>query len=376
MKKYLLSFLHIVLLLVTILPSCTSSYRNTRLINDQIIASNKNKLRTITYGMTKKEVLKIMNQNLSSEAAKENPQYEAVFKGKASMNYTVQFYKCAEVSYKGNIKYRDERYFPCIFKDKLLVGINWDDYENLIGAAFVIADNKKAVSSIYDENERKDSLLSARGTGFLINNNGYVVTNYHVVEDTKTISVYSPVLKKLFKVSGFMKDIANDIALLKIEDSTYNNETFRKINFKIINQDEIKVGQDVFTLGFPFGAYLGTTTRLSNGTINSKLGFQDDPRTMQINNPLQPGNSGGPLFNMQGNLVGVVVSTIDASYVLYKTGRLPQNVNFAIKSDYLKIMLESAGLEIPKSDSVTVEESKLEDLVERLNEYIVMVICE
>lgn len=318
----------------------------------------------------------VMNDKLSYDARKENPNFSTKLEGKGGFDYYVQFYECADSGYNGNLYFRDDRYFPLLFKDRELYGINWDDYENLIGASFVMSHSRKAGKREGSGFDESDSLLLGIGTGFLIDNKGYIVTNYHVVENIKTISVYSPVLNKKFVVIGVVKDIANDLAILKIVDSTYSTDTFRKINYRITEQDEIKMGQEVFTLGFPLTTYLGTTSRLSNGLISSKLGFEDDPRTYQISNPLQPGNSGGPLFNMKGNLVGIVVATLSAPSILFQTGILSQNINFAVKVDYLKALLEYSNIEEPKSDFDPVDDVNMENLIERLNEFIVMVICE
>ena len=82
---------------------------------------------------------------------------------------------------------------------------------------------------------------------------------------------------------------------------------------------------------------MGDNSRFSSGRINSLYGIQDDPRLLQISNPLQPGNSGGPLFSSKGELIGVVVSSLSAKYFFYdNAGIIPQNVNFAIKISYLR----------------------------------------
>jgi serine protease Do len=111
-----------------------------------------------------------------------------------------------------------------------------------------------------------------------------------------------------------MKDKNNDLAILEINNFSTLEFELNKIPFSIGDMQSAKVGQEVFTLGFPLGSILGSTAKLSTGKINSLYGIDDNPSLLQIGNPLQPGNSGGPLFNMQGELVGVVVSGLNAKY--------------------------------------------------------------
>ena len=100
-------------------------------------------------------------------------------------------------------------------------------------------------------------------------------------------------------------------------------------------------GTKVFTIGFPYSGALGKKPKLTEGIINSVYGIGDDPRFYQISVPLHPGNSGGPLINMKGEVLGVVTSTLDAVKVFEWSGTLPQNVNYAIKIQYTKLLLET-----------------------------------
>ena len=94
----------------------------------------------------------------------------------------------------------------------------------------------------------------------------------------------------------------------------------------------------------------------------------------QISNPLQPGNSGGPLFNQKGELIGIVVSSLNAKYFYENIGVIPQNVNFAIKSTYLQYLISMIpeGDEILKRKSL-IKQDKMEEQIEQLNPYIVQV---
>jgi serine protease Do len=152
------------------------------------------------------------------------------------------------------------------------------------------------------------SSIKSQGSGFLISESGLIITNYHVVDDADVIEILFP-SKNVEKFATLViKDKNNDLAILQLEDFEYAEIFTGEIPFSLADISTIRTGQEVYTLGFPLGSIMGSTSRLSTGRINSLYGIQEDPRLFQISNPLQPGNSGGPLFNLKAELVGVVVS--------------------------------------------------------------------
>ena len=102
-----------------------------------------------------------------------------------------------------------------------------------------------------------------------------------------------------------------------------------------------KVGAESFAAGFPLINLQGHEVKLTKGIISSLTGFQDDPRCYQISAALQPGNSGGPVLNANGELTGIAIAKMDAVKIFKLTGALPENVNYAIKKNYLLILLDS-----------------------------------
>jgi len=216
--------------------------------------------------------------------------------------------------------------------------------------------------------------LKSSGSGFLLTSSGLIVTNYHVVEDAIRIEVTFADKNITKNASIRIKDTKNDIAILEVRDFSFSDLSTQPIPFSIADVNTVKVGQEVFTLGFPLGDIMGTKSRLSTGRINSQFGIQDDPRLFQISNPLQPGNSGGPLFNNNGDLVGIVVSSLNAKYFYENTGIIPQNVNFAIKASYLQSLVSM----MPEGDDVakrknSVKAGPMENQIEQLNPFIVQV---
>ena len=166
------------------------------------------------------------------------------------------------------------------------------------------------------------------GTGFAISNDGYVVTNHHVIDGAKNVGIkgvngdFSEALEaKVIKV-----DAKNDLAILKITDKRFNGTDIPPFN---ISPSVSDVGTSAYALGYPLRSTMGDEIKLTDGIISAKTGFQGDISTYQISVPIQPGNSGGPLFNKDGTIIGITSSG--------HTGA--QNANYAIKTNYLYILL-------------------------------------
>ena len=216
--------------------------------------------------------------------------------------------------------------------------------------------------------------VTVTGSGFILPRSGYVVTNHHVVEGIPHLQVMSATRGRTTGATVVVKDPTNDLAVLKLDDPTALVPSGGAAPYAIGVGTAVKVGQEVFTMGFPLGDIMGATPRLSSGRVDSLFGPEDDPTVYQISNPLQPGNSGGPLFNMKGELVGIVSSGLDAKAFYERSGVIPQNVNFAVKATYLKSLLEV----LP--DASTLVDARpsfpgipLEQHVERLTPFIVRI---
>lgn len=182
-------------------------------------------------------------------------------------------------------------------------------------------------SKIKSSNKNK---VTSSGTGFAITSSGLIGTCYHVVENSNSIVVrgINNNFEKAYKAKVVMTDKNNDLAIIQIDDSTF--KSFGNIPF-IFTDKTIEVGSSVFALGYPLRSSMGDEIKLTNGIISSKSGFMGDITTYQISVPVQPGNSGGPLFDDNGNLVGI----INAKHLQ------AENASYAIKTSYLKNLLES-----------------------------------
>jgi hypothetical protein len=175
-----------------------------------------------------------------------------------------------------------------------------------------------------------------RGTAWPVGN-GYVITCAHILgEIGKTTLILKDGTRIQAKVE--LNDKANDIAVLKVKES-------KKLpNPLVFGKTPAITGTKVFTIGYPFSAILGEKPKLTEGIVNSVYGIGDDPRFYQISVPIHPGNSGGPLINMKGEVIGVITSTLDAIKIFKLSGALPQNVNYALKIQYAKLLLETLPL--------------------------------
>jgi len=193
------------------------------------------------------------------------------------------------------------------------------------------------VSEVYSGNDK--TILV--GTGFLISKEGYIATANHVISSASLIVVRFPFLNLDFKAEVISGDENNDVALLKIPKTQLNSYLSADIPFFISNRNKFDLGQDVYSYGYPLGENLGNKPSFSDGRISSFEGISGDKTTYRISNPIQPGNSGGPIVDNKGRLLGIIVSSLDAIASLELSDALPQNVNFAVKTNYLIALANS-----------------------------------
>ena len=202
------------------------------------------------------------------------------------------------------------------------------------------------------------------GTGYFITSDGYILTAYHVVSAASRVEVRTK--SGNLKAKIIHADPANDIAVLKVVG--------RFSAIPIEKSKIVKLGDVVITIGFPNAQIQGISPKLTKGEISSLFGIRDDPRNFQISAPVQPGNSGGPLLNASGNVIGTLSARLSDSKTFGQTGMLPQNVNYAVKSSYALAMIEampeiSDKLPIPNQGARNTEE-----IVRAVENAIVMIL--
>ncbi len=195
----------------------------------------------------------------------------------------------------------------------------------------------------------------ASGTGFFVSDDGYLLSNFHVVRGASKVKVKTSA--GLLPATVIKTDPASDIALLKVSGS------FRSL--PVVSSRDVKLGDSVFTVGFPNIELQGLAPKLTKGELSSLSGAQDDPRQFQISVAVQPGNSGGPLVNTLGNVIGIVTARLSDTAAFESSGALPQNVNYAVKSSYALSLLESVpGLAGKLKAPHPAKERKFEDAVQ------------
>lgn len=191
----------------------------------------------------------------------------------------------------------------------------------------------KVPTSALPQDTPKPDPSPSSGTGFYVSAQGLVVTNAHVVENCSTIRVE----RKTGSTVGTLKarDKDNDLALIATGDAPEKTATLRL---------GPKLGEPVAAFGYPLSGILSSSGNFTLGNVTALSGLGDNTRYLQISTPVQPGNSGGPLVDNAGNVVGVVSAKLNALTVMAATGGdIPQNVNFAIKASILTSFLESNG---------------------------------
>ncbi|MEX0829614.1 MAG: serine protease [Nitrospirales bacterium] len=177
---------------------------------------------------------------------------------------------------------------------------------------------------------------TSSGTGFFVTPD-LVATNFHVVQEANQISLSVEGVQ--IQADVFLKDAQNDLALLRLNPSEQSpvKESPKGVKCLSLGDSEnARTGDAVLTVGFPLSGLLASTPSVGQGVISNTFGMANDPRMFQISIPIQPGNSGSPLLDEYGRVIGVVTSTLNSQEMFKTTGSIPQNVNFAIKSSYLK----------------------------------------
>jgi len=170
------------------------------------------------------------------------------------------------------------------------------------------------------------------GTGFAVGNGNTVITNFHVVEGCKNTNIVNVGPGLVTAV-----DPNHDIAIIQSARPLKEPLRFRA-------DSSVQLGEEIIVIGFPLRGLLSSTPTVTTGIVSSLAGLRDDPTRLQISAPVQPGNSGGPVLDRAGNVVGMVVSKLNVLRVARTTGDIAQNVNFAIPSSIITSTLKSNSI--------------------------------
>jgi hypothetical protein len=199
------------------------------------------------------------------------------------------------------------------------------------------------------------------GTGFFINEDGWLITNAHVLEGCGVLSV-----ARGGTIIDQRVDRLNDLAALRVAPTD-------PVAALRLRQKPLRLGEDVVAMGFPLAGMLSDSLKTTTGNVNSLIGIGNDTRYIQISTPIQPGNSGGPLVDESGALVGVTTATL-ARGVGDRGDFVAQNVNFAIRANVVELFLQSHGIAYQPADA-ELEPLRTPDLADLVGPSVVQVLC-
>ena len=218
--------------------------------------------------------------------------------------------------------------------------------------------------TVADARQKQTREPASSGSGFLVGRDGWIVTNHHVVDGSPRVTVnyagtsYDATVRAV--------EARDDLALLKAPLEVREAATFSE-------SPRASLGQAATVAGYPLHGVLSKELNVTSGNVSALAGPDDDAKRLQITAPVQPGNSGGPLLDGAGNVIGVVASTLRATHAAGMTGDIPQNVNFAIKGAVVRSFLDIHGVVYDRRPS----NAKLtpEQLAERARTFTVAVHC-
>jgi S1-C subfamily serine protease len=225
---------------------------------------------------------------------------------------------------------------------------------------------------------------SGTGSGFFVSKMGHVITNAHVVKGCNRVTVGDNANKQV-PAEIINTDRSNDLALLKLSSldmaSVDSKSLIQKLSIAVVplaskgllRSEDVRLGEKVLVAGYPFGDFFSNTIKVTTGVVSSTRGVGDDSGQFQLDAAVQPGNSGGPIYDSSGNIVGVVISQLDKLKVAKAIGSLPENVNFGIKASTVRQFLTSSGL--PSKKAGQTEEKSTQQLAEIAQNQALMVMC-
>ncbi|MDK4724925.1 trypsin-like peptidase domain-containing protein [Rhizobium phaseoli] len=204
---------------------------------------------------------------------------------------------------------------------------------------------------------------TSSGTGFAVTTDGWLLTNAHVVQGCQRIEV-----KSRGDAIDPRIDTANDLALVKINAA----ESFKPLVFR---RAPTRLGEDILAIGFPLATLLSDSVKVTTGNVNALAGLRNDTRYLQISTPIQPGNSGGPVVDRDGFLVGITSATLSKG-IADEIGITAQNVNFAIRASVAELFLQSQRIAGQSGDRAADQQTtSTADLADKITPSVFQILC-
>lgn len=202
--------------------------------------------------------------------------------------------------------------------------------------------------------------LHGTGSGFFVSSRGDVLTNAHVVNECRQVRVAGAMAKVAAVASG------NDLALIATGAKPTDIAVFKEGR-------GARLGEEVVVAGYPLRRILSSGLNVTTGTVSALSGLRDDTNTLQITAPMQPGNSGGPLLDASGHVIGIVVGRLNAIRFARATGDIPQNINFAIHGAFARAFLDARG--VPYKTAPSDKRLPTSRISDRAQQFTVVVEC-
>ena len=221
---------------------------------------------------------------------------------------------------------------------------------------------------------------SGSGSGFFVSKMGHVITNAHVVQNCKKVTIGDNANKQV-PAELINTDRSNDLALLKLSTlemaSAESKSLIQKLGIVVVplaskgllRSEDVRLGEKVLVAGYPFGDTFSNTIKVTTGVVSATRGAGDNSGQFQLDAAVQPGNSGGPIYDSGGNIVGVVVAQLNKRTF----GSFVENMNFGIKASTVRQFLVASGINSKKSERT--EEKSTEQLAEIAQNQALMVMC-
>ena len=223
----------------------------------------------------------------------------------------------------------------------------------------VNTNSETGISDISDES------WNPAGTGFYVASNGLIVTNYHVIDEAKYIGITQFIngRKTILKAKVILTDPQNDLALLQVDDNKFISPGVLPYSLK---SDVAEVGESIFTMGYPLTNILGDEIKITDGIISARSGLKGDSKMYQISAPITYGNSGGPLFDKVGNLLGM-----NSSGIVNKD--IAENTGYSIKTSMIINLLNSSNDPIVIENKNLLKGKELKDQIKILRNFVPMI---
>lgn len=248
-------------------------------------------------------------------------------------------------------------------ENNALIKFNLNNTETILYRVFPKL--KNSTKNFKDKGNIKDSKeWSSNGSGVIVSRKGHIITNYHVLAEAEYIEVEFLLGDEIksFQAEVVKLDKINDLALLKINDKRFNG--VQDVPFSM-NSRSSDIGTKVYAYGYPYVSIMGKEIKITDGMISSKTGYDGDITKYQITAPIQGGNSGGPLFDEHGNLLGINTSKIVADKI--------ENVAYTIKSSYVLNLLDVLPGNISFPSTSILEGKSLINQIKIITPFVVLV---